>query len=207
MFYLLLGLGLDLISAAVILVPVVLAADCLYRKNCPGLRTWLLALFALYLAAVCSLVGLPGIGDFHPDVNLNLIPVLSLLTDSTAWKGMALNVLLFIPLGVFLPLLWERFRRPKQTVLAGVALSLAIELLQLLNFRATDVDDLLCNTVGTLIGYLILYYVNQNAGGRAAVCQSDCGVRGFAALVLLVFLVMALAVPPISGELWNLVLH
>lgn len=206
MYYFFLSLGFDLIPAAVILVPVVLAADCLRRSGRPNLRTWFLVLFALYLAAVCSLVGLPGLGDLHPDVSLNLIPALSLFTDPTAWKGMALNVLLFVPLGLFLPLLWRSFHRPKQTVLAGACLSLAIELLQLLNLRTTDVDDLICNTLGSLVGYLILYYVNQNIGGQAAAYQEEHGVRDFVSVSVLVFLVMTLAVPPISGGLWNLVL-
>lgn len=207
MFYRLLSLGLDLISAAVILVPVVLAADCIRRRGWPNLRTWFLVLFALYLAAVCSLVGLPRLGNFHPDVSLNLIPARSLFEDSSAWKEMALNVLLFVPLGMFLPLLWRSFHRPRQTVLAGACLSLAIELLQLLNFRTTDVDDLICNTIGSFVGYLTLYYVNRWTGGRAAACQERCGVRGFASVTVLVFLVTALAAPLISGPLWDLILN
>lgn len=69
--------------------------------------------------------------------------------------GMVANTILFIPLGAFLPSLWSKFERGLNTFLLGFSLSLVIELLQLLNARATDIDDLIMNTLGTVIGFLI----------------------------------------------------
>ena len=43
----------------------------------------------------------------------------------------------------------------KETVTAGFCLSLMIELLQLLTYRATDINDLIANTLGTLLGYFV----------------------------------------------------
>ena len=74
---------------------------------------------------------------------------------------MGLNVLLFIPIGYVL----RRFHGVKRSVLnvvmIGFMISLTIELVQLvsmyqgLNVRIFDVDDLILNTIGTLIGALI----------------------------------------------------
>ncbi len=76
-------------------------------------------------------------------------------------KDLMLNALLFLPLGVLLPLL-ARVRSAGRVTLIGVLLSLAIETTQLVLDvtvsvgRVADINDLLGNTVGAFIGYLAL---------------------------------------------------
>lgn len=110
-------------------------------------------LFCLYLSAVFTPVGIPNILYFRPEINLNLIPLYGIVADL---KNSILNVALFLPLGCFLPILWSCFRRPIPVVIFGFGLSLFIELLQMLTFRATDVNDLITNVLGTAIGYFIM---------------------------------------------------
>lgn len=62
------------------------------------------------------------------------------------------NILLFIPYGFFLPLLWKRYRHPLQLSLMCLLLPLSIETCQLFIRRMTDVDDLLLNFAGGMIG-------------------------------------------------------
>lgn len=69
--------------------------------------------------------------------------------------GYVLNVVLGVPLGFLVPLLWADWNRFGRMVGAGLAFSLLIELSQLCNFRATDVDDLIMNTLGTVLGFLL----------------------------------------------------
>ena len=66
------------------------------------------------------------------------------------------NILAFIPWGILVPLLFERFRRFKHTVLSAAVLSGAIEILQLV-FRCglCELDDVMNNVLGTIIGYAI----------------------------------------------------
>ncbi len=63
------------------------------------------------------------------------------------------NILVFVPLGLMTPLLWERFRRFWKVLLLGAGVSLGIETLQLLLPRGTDVDDVWLNTLGAALGY------------------------------------------------------
>ena len=64
------------------------------------------------------------------------------------------NVCLFIPSGIILPILYRRLNKFWKVTAAGALLSLCVELLQLPFFtRATDVDDLLLNTLGVMLGY------------------------------------------------------
>ena len=88
----------------------------------------------------------------------NLIPLLTLTSKDL--KTSLLNILLFVPFGFGLPFI-TRFRM-KKIVLIGMVVSIAIELLQLvtglmahLTFRVADVNDVIFNTVGVAIGYVL----------------------------------------------------
>ena len=66
------------------------------------------------------------------------------------------NIAMFIPFGFVLPLLWQKFERFGMIAGTCFAISLVIELVQFVNpLRATDVDDLIMNTLGGTIGYLL----------------------------------------------------
>lgn len=76
------------------------------------------------------------------------------------YKAVALNllgnILAFMPFGAFLPLYTKRCRKVWFTVLYSFELSLVIETLQLLFKVGTfDVDDLLLNTIGGLLGFFV----------------------------------------------------
>lgn len=60
-----------------------------------------------------------------------------------------------MPLGFLLPLIWEDCRKLGKTVLIGAGFSMLIEITQLFNYRATDIDDLTANTLGALLGYMV----------------------------------------------------
>lgn len=69
-------------------------------------------------------------------------------------RTLVYNVIAFVPLGVFLPCLWKQARRWYAVLAAGVMVSLALELVQLITLLGeADVDDLLLNAAGALVGY------------------------------------------------------
>jgi glycopeptide antibiotics resistance protein len=66
------------------------------------------------------------------------------------------NLLGFIPFGLLLPLLMPVFRNLFKVLVAGFLLSLGYETIQLvLDLGIFDVDDLILNTAGTFIGFII----------------------------------------------------
>ena len=71
------------------------------------------------------------------------------------------NTLLFLPWGFFLPLLWKRFRR--FFPIAGMCLGLTcfIESTQLFIGRTVDVDDLLLNFCGSMVGAGMAWLVHR----------------------------------------------
>ena len=74
--------------------------------------------------------------------------------------NLAGNVLAFVPFGIFLPLLIKRVRAFGKTLLLGFEFSLFVEIVQLFSkVGSFDVDDILLNTLGVVIGYLFFVCV------------------------------------------------
>ena len=98
------------------------------------------------------------------DNSINLIPF-----SSEGAMTYILNIIMFMPLGFLLPLIWKNFRNARKVVLMGFLMSLAIEICQLFNIRTTDIDDLMMNTLGTLVGYCcwkVFSLIFRNAGTK-----------------------------------------
>lgn len=140
----------EIAAGVLLLIPLLLLSQRFFFHS--WRRTALYLVLGSYLIAVLCFVGFPNIRFLSFDVNLNLIPFVGMM-DSI--QNTLLNVLLFLPLGFFLPLLWKRYRRLPNTLVFTFFTTLFIELSQLLTYRATDVDDLITNVVGGLCGYLL----------------------------------------------------
>ena len=79
-----------------------------------------------------------------------------------SWLNVLLNILLFVPTGVLLPLWSKRFHRLSCTVFTGFLITLWIETCQLLLGKGIfDIDDLFCNTLGVFIGYCFFAAIHQ----------------------------------------------
>ena len=183
-------------AAPLLLIPLFLILNKVRfhsRKN-----TVLYTLLAVYLAGLWAVVGLPNVRYLRFEPNFNFLPFAGMSADL---RGTILNVVLFVPLGVFLSLLWKRFRNCGSCVLFGFALSLTIEVLQMFTFRATDVNDLMTNTVGTLLGWTLGRTVIRFRPGLS-------GNHRTADLVLIfgaVFCVMFFAYPFLYPVVWDLI--
>lgn len=84
-------------------------------------------------------------------------------------EGIALNILLFVPFGYLIPMVWSQKRWTWwKIMLLGLAASFCIEIIQFITrLGFADVDDLMNNTIGSAIGYLIYkrcltHVVNNN---------------------------------------------
>jgi len=141
--------AIEISLSALLLVPVFAVLNKVRFKNAGDTVRYYV--FAVYLSAVYLFVGLPTLQFMRFEVSLTLVPFLPMLSDV---RNTLLNVLLFMPLGILLPLLWKRYPGLKETVLFGLVMSASIELLQILTYRATDINDIIANTLGTALGYL-----------------------------------------------------
>jgi glycopeptide antibiotics resistance protein len=114
--------------------------------------------FLVYLLFVYRVTGMGTIWDIGRYDSLirwhqiHLIPFHNLQYDL---PFTLLNIIMTIPLGFLLPSIWPEFRKLSKVAFTGLCLSVSIELSQLLNHRGTSVEDLLMNTLGAILGYLI----------------------------------------------------
>lgn len=118
-----------------------------------------LALFTLYLCAVLALTFLPfrldpGAGSYAFDSTLLAMARGEYTAGNWVWAMMAGNVLMLVPFGFLAPLLWGRLRGLR-VLPVGLGFILSIELLQPLTGRSFDMDDILLNFLGVLIGALL----------------------------------------------------
>lgn len=72
----------------------------------------------------------------------------------TAWRNLILNILLFVPMGFLLPFLYRKNWQFGKVYLTGMIISVLIEAIQFAANRGiVEIDDVLNNTLGTMIGY------------------------------------------------------
>ena len=189
----------DVLSAAVVAVPLV----WLFQRF-RGERGWgryvLSGLFVLYLCEMFDVVGIPAIQYIRWEPNISLIP----FSDETGWLGVqrVLNAVMFAPFGFLLPVLWCKCRKWKVTVLAGFLLSLTIEVLQMFCFRATDVDDLIMNTLGAGFGYFAAWLFFHIKWARDSAPVGD--ILSLIVSILIPLLTIVLVRTPISDCIYRL---
>lgn len=76
------------------------------------------------------------------------------------WFLLIGNIVMFMPIGFFPALLWRRWSWWKST-LAGFCVSVTIETAQLFTERSTDVDDVILNTLGALLGWCLAWLLGR----------------------------------------------
>ena len=96
---------------------------------------------------------------------VNLKPFVYLFdypTKKEALLNLIGNTAMFLPLGIVWPAVFKKLDSHGKVIAAGFGISLSVEVLQLPFFnRATDIDDLILNTFGFLMGYGIYLLVRK----------------------------------------------
>ena len=146
----------------------------------------LAVIFVIYLGVVAALTIVPThVSSFRsPHSNhINLIPLgysfTCFLQDSGAHphltafclKNTLGNIALFLPFGFLLPLLFKSCGSLRRVMLVGFCLSLSIETIQFFSrfigsLRAVDIDDVLLNTLGACLGFVIYRAIGGRGRGK-----------------------------------------
>ena len=153
-----------LLAWLIVIVISVLGSHRYYIKkqaNNPKMK----AIFNGYLMSLFFLTVLSrlGISDYYIDI----IPLHSYFefVSTMRWEILIddiLNIVLFVPFGVFVKIRNHDCDVSK-IVICGLGVSLTIEILQLLLRRGYfEVDDLINNTLGVFVGYLLYLIKYKN---------------------------------------------
>jgi glycopeptide antibiotics resistance protein len=120
------------------------------------------AVFFSYFLIMIYFSFFPLLISFEAHPTANIVPILEtikFIEDAPAelvMSNIVRNILIFVPFGFFMPMLFRRAERFYRTVAYGVLASFAIESVQfLLRLRIANVDHIILNTAGVIAGYLI----------------------------------------------------
>ena len=147
----------------------IIAYYIVYKKLMHGKRTLnkkiaiITIIFCVYILLVILATMLRAQGWRGGSYNLKLFSSYrKALFDFApmAWRDIALNIIMFLPLGFLLPILNKKFYKPYFTLPISFGFTCIIELVQLvLNLGAFDLDDIFNNFLGALIGYSIVMFI------------------------------------------------
>lgn len=145
-------------------------------RDGPGPRPGPLRLLARCVAMVCAFAFMVAFAVVLAKLTLQPSPASESLTHTNLHPGRSLrayldqpelrdavrqiggNLLLGVPFGVLVPIVAPRTRGVLRVLLLTATVMLLVEFAQgaLVTGRAFDVDDVILNTSGALIGYLLL---------------------------------------------------
>lgn len=157
------------------------------KKRVNKLHEVLMALFILYIVGLASQTIIPkwsmGIdsltGKFYVDViianelaSVNITPFRTMLIYFHSngyvddWGSVSIvnllgNMFMFSPIGFFIPLLWRKLDSFWKIAFIGVGVTLCIEGVQYFIGRSTDIDDVILNAVGVMMGYYAFWVMKK----------------------------------------------
>ncbi len=170
------------------ILALVITGLILWRRRATALRLLATLMLVAYLSVVAAMVlgSLPIdarlIADMRTqDLAHNSFVPFATIRDLVAAHPLAVvlrqlgaNLLLLAPLGILLPALFPRFTTWRSTIGAIFAVSLSIETAQLLmsavlgfSYKVSDVDDLLLNMIGGVLGW-VAFRIFARFPGHAA---------------------------------------
>ena len=202
-----LSIGIDCISSIIFVISAILVLQYLIFRQRNFNQFIAILIFSLYSIAVFTIVGIPTLGTFRVDLGFNLIPLIDIVNSPLAYtKNTILNIILFVPLGFLVPAIWKNYRSIKTMFFMGFALSVSIEVLQIFTFRLTDIDDLITNTAGAVLGYYIAKRCSFKLPLKIPDHNGDL-MQYEPVIILVVMLLIAVFLKPIvSNGIWDNIL-
>ena len=144
----------------------------------------LMLCFAIYILCLFQVV------TFQDDINWstnNFIPFREILryniTSRYFFKNVVGNMLMFLPFGFFISYYLDA-DDIKIPILLTIVASIAIEIVQMIIGRVFDVDDILLNLVGSILGFYI-YRVIRIIGEKFPVLKNEWFLNVVAVLALI----------------------
>lgn len=140
----------------------------IHQRTRQRLAAWLLLLYLGVLVYLALRNWVPAAASTR---FVNLVPLRGISASLAAGPLSVLinicgNIVAFMPFGILLPLWRGTTLRWWQVALFGFGLSVSIECVQwILAYRICDIDDVLLNTCGALLGYGLVRAITINHPG------------------------------------------
>ncbi|MBC8060948.1 MAG: ATP-binding cassette domain-containing protein [Clostridiaceae bacterium] len=143
------------------------------KKKSINYREICVILLSIYFMGLISVTLLPIRTMMRLDPIINIIPVVNTIKSITKLSSDMMsysikfwiiniigNLFLLAPIAAIVPIIFKKFRNIRSTLILCFLISILIEFLQYLsiyfgNMRSVDIDDVILNTLGSLLGFLI----------------------------------------------------
>lgn len=172
--YFLLGIGSVSIGIGIFLIIYFL----IYKKIMKGTKklntskVLLWSIFLIYAVMVLGATFVHRIPGMYENINLHIFSSYIKVWNRFSLlelRNLILNILMFVPLGIMLPLLFKKCEKFYITYFLGLCMTIFIEVLQLISKRGIfEIDDIINNALGCMIGYgtimIFLLFSKRNKG-------------------------------------------
>ena len=120
--------------------------------------------FVVYILCLFQIVTSNDVSGTH-GINLTLFKEMTRYQIGTRlfYRNIIGNILMFIPFGFFISY-YLKLERKSFVFFLSLIVSIVIELIQLKIGRAFDIDDILLNVVGSMIGYFLYRIIDRLFG-------------------------------------------
>jgi glycopeptide antibiotics resistance protein len=146
-----------------------------YGKKITPKAELILFAFYIYIVSVLTLtvIPLPFMRFEVSAGGINLVPVMNTIQSfknasvhhkelpEHTLQNLIGNIIMFIPLGIFLPILAYRYRTLPHVIFLAFICSVSIETTQFIEsffriYRYVDIDDVILNTTGAILGFILM---------------------------------------------------
>ena len=150
----------------------------------------------LMLSFIIYILCLFQVVTFTDDVTWatnNFIPFKEIMrysiTSRLFLKNVIGNMVMFLPFGFFISYYLEN-KKPYLTIVLTLIASIAIESVQMAIGRVFDVDDIILNLCGGLLGYGLYYLLYKISEKLPSVFKSEWFLNGLSVIILLSILLL-----------------
>lgn len=165
--------------------------DPMWGRNGIGLSNWTKEGINIYLEKSLNLIPFKTIGGYMSDM------FSSLKSTSTIFYNLLGNVVCLMPFAFFLPLLFKKIDNVKKFLITILCITLGIELLQFITFSGScDIDDVILNTLGAFVMYLILQIksVKNLIRNIFLLEKNEINKKQIIVIALIVFIILCMCV-------------
>jgi glycopeptide antibiotics resistance protein len=168
LYYLIMVLPITAMISLLVYLPI-----CLINRKKYGKRPFIrhLAIYAFIGIILSVLYATIFIYGFDITSNseyrfLNLVPFIWVketyaMGINKMIEQLLMNIIMIVPLGFIVPVVFKSLRKWWKTGINVMVFITCIEILQYFIGRSADVDDLIMNTFGGLIGYVLMAVFNK----------------------------------------------
>jgi len=136
---------------------------------------WWIYILVLFLVVVIKFRGSfselrerMNLYSMEGSINYNLVPFKSIgsqlrhITESWAMINLLGNIIPFVPFGFLLPIAYKKINSFVKVFAVGFLSVILIEVFQFITkLGSFDVDDIILNSIGIIVGYVLVLVVNR----------------------------------------------